>query len=77
MSDPNNLIDLDDYCGIRPIKCRQVSKTNKSNCQFCKKLIFDCLGDNSSQDLFGQRPQYLLKHLLIITTDNMPKFVGV
>jgi hypothetical protein len=29
------------YCGVWPIKCRQGSKTNKSTCQFWKKLIFD------------------------------------
>jgi hypothetical protein len=28
-------------CGVWQIKCHQGSKTNKSNCQFCKKLTFD------------------------------------
>jgi hypothetical protein len=47
------------YCGVWPIKCRQGrSKTNESDCRFWEKLTFDWLVDNSSQDLFGQRPQY-------------------
>jgi hypothetical protein len=44
--------------GVWPIKCRQGSKTNKSSCEFWKKLTFDWLVDNPSQDLFGQIPQY-------------------
>jgi hypothetical protein len=43
-------------CGVWPIKCRQGSKRNKSNCQFWKKLTFDWLV-GEPQDLFGQRPQ--------------------
>jgi hypothetical protein len=35
-------------------KCRQGSKTNKSNCEFWKKLTFDWF----VQDLFGHTPQY-------------------
>ena len=44
-------------CAVWPIKCRQGSKTNKSNCQFWKKLTFDWLVESPSQGLFGQRPQ--------------------
>jgi hypothetical protein len=46
------------YCGVWPIKCRQGSKTNKSNYQFWKKLTFDWLVESPNRDLFGQRPQY-------------------
>jgi hypothetical protein len=45
------------YCGAWPIKRRQRSKTNKSNCQFWKKLTYDWLVEDLSQDLFGQSPQ--------------------
>jgi hypothetical protein len=31
------------YCSVWPIKCRQGSKTKKSNCEFWKKLTFDWL----------------------------------
>jgi hypothetical protein len=32
------------YCGVWPInKCREGSKTNKSNCRFWKKSTFDWL----------------------------------
>jgi hypothetical protein len=44
------------YCGVWPIKCRQGSKTNKSNSQFWKKLKFDWLLENPSQYLCDQRP---------------------
>jgi hypothetical protein len=30
---------------------------NKSNCQVWKKFIFDWLGENPGQDLFGGRPE--------------------
>jgi len=46
------------YCGLWPIKYRQLSKTNKSNYQFWKNSTYDWLIDNLSQDLFGQRLQY-------------------
>jgi len=46
-----------EYCGVWPIKCRQESKTKKSNCQFWKNSTYDWLLNNPSQDLFGQRPQ--------------------
>jgi hypothetical protein len=45
------------WYGVWPIKCCQGSKTNKSNCRFWKKSIYDWLVENRSQDLFGQRPQ--------------------
>ena len=34
------------YYGVWPIKCRQGSKTNKSNCQFWKKPTYNKLVDN-------------------------------
>jgi hypothetical protein len=35
-------LDIRKYCsGVWPTKCHQGSKTNKSNCQFWIKLIFD------------------------------------
>ena len=46
------------YYDVWPIKRRQASKRNKPNCQLWKKLTFDWLVDNPSQDLFGQKPQY-------------------
>jgi hypothetical protein len=39
--------DVTAYCNVWPIKCRQESKTNKSNCQFWKKSTCDWLVDNS------------------------------
>jgi hypothetical protein len=51
-------LNIRTYSGVWPIKCRQGSKTNKSDCQFWKKLTFDWIVNNPGQDLFGQRPQY-------------------
>jgi hypothetical protein len=48
------------YCGVWPIKCRRGSKTNKSNCQFGKKSIFDWFVNSPIQDLFSQRPHYAM-----------------
>jgi hypothetical protein len=45
------------YCGVWPIKYRQGSKTNKSNCRFWKKPTYDWLVEDLSQYLFGQRQQ--------------------
>jgi hypothetical protein len=53
--------DVTAYCDVWPIKCRQESKTNKSNCQFRKKSTCDWLVDNSNQDLFGEKPQYTMR----------------
>jgi hypothetical protein len=52
---PTNLSST--FGGVWLIKCRQGSKTNKSIYQFWKKLTFDWIEENPSQDLFGQRPQ--------------------
>jgi hypothetical protein len=42
------------YCGVWPIKCRQGSKTDKSNCQVLKKSTYDWLVGNPSQDLLAR-----------------------
>jgi hypothetical protein len=39
-----------EYFGVWPIKCRQGSKTNKSNCSLWMKLTFDWVVDNPSHD---------------------------
>jgi hypothetical protein len=52
---PTNLSST--FGGVWLIKCRQGSKTHKSIYQFWKKLTFDWIVENPSQDLFGQRPQ--------------------
>jgi hypothetical protein len=36
------------YCGLRPIKCRQVPKTNISNCRVWKKLPFEACRQSQS-----------------------------
>jgi hypothetical protein len=36
-------VRFETYCGVWPIKCRQGSKTNKSNFRFWKKLTLDWL----------------------------------
>jgi hypothetical protein len=52
-------INCHSYCGVWPIQCRQVSKTNKSNCRFRILEEVDIgVVYNPSQDLFGHRPQY-------------------